>query len=513
MRAAPAAGSFLGHPKGLYVLAFTEMWERFSYYGMRALLIFYLTEKLLLSDTASFAIYGSYTSLVFATPILGGLLADRYLGFRKAVTLGGLFMIAGHLGLASLETPIAADLQVALRLQLFYLSLALLIVGVGLFKPNVTTMVAELYPPGSALKDSAFTIFVCGINLGAMSAALVCGYVGHEYGWGYGFAIAALGIGIGLLVFARGQRQSAGHRQPSGCAGAARYHSMGNDASGVDSRWLADRGAAAVAARAGRSLGYGMAAVFILVAGWSLVNAVTRLQAVERDRFFASLALMAVWIVAAAFIEQEGSSINLFTERMVDRRIALPGAAGEIEIRTAQLLATPAFLLILGSPFFAWAWRYLALRKRNPPTTVKFALSLLMLAGGFGVLTLGISSPDENGRVALVWLLLLYAFFAAGTLLIIPAGLAAITQLAARGAVGFMMGFWLLSNAMGNFLSARIASRSSLDTLASLPAATSQQLLMHYQDFFGNLALVALVLGLAVLLSTSLIRRWMHGVT
>ena len=207
--------TILGHPKGLFVLSFTEMWERFSYYGMRALLIFYLTEKLLLGDADSFAIYGSYTALVFATPILGGLLADRYLGFRRAVTMGGLFMIAGHLGLAVLETSLAAPLGLAQQLQLFYLSLALLIVGVGLFKPNVTTMVAELYPADSALKDSAFTIFVCGINLGAMSAALICGYVGHRYGWGYGFATAALGIGVGLAVFAEGAAtcQASGYRR------------------------------------------------------------------------------------------------------------------------------------------------------------------------------------------------------------------------------------------------------------------------------------------------------------
>ena len=208
-----------GHPRGLYVLFMTEMWERFSYYGMRALLIFYLTQHFLFTDNKAFLIYGAYTSLVYLTPVIGGILADRYLGSKKAVTFGAILLVLGHFGMA-FEGPAAianGDGSIErnpVYLQIFYLSLALIISGVGFLKANISTIVGALYEQGDPRRDSGFTIFYMGINVGAFLGALVAGWLGQTYGWSYGFGAAGLGMLAGLAVFRRGQPSLMGHAEP-----------------------------------------------------------------------------------------------------------------------------------------------------------------------------------------------------------------------------------------------------------------------------------------------------------
>ena len=196
-------GTFLGHPKGLFICFLTEMWERFSYYGMRALLILYLTKHWEFTDTTSYLIYAAYTSLVYITPVLGGMLADQILGSKKAVTFGAILLVFGHLGMAIENSE-----------QIFYLSLALIVSGVGYLKPNISTMVGALYEEGDSRRDSGFTIFYMGINIGAFTATLLCGYLGEEIGWAYGFGAAGIGMLFGLMIFLWGQKYLAGLAEP-----------------------------------------------------------------------------------------------------------------------------------------------------------------------------------------------------------------------------------------------------------------------------------------------------------
>lgn len=517
-------GTFLGHPRGLYVLALTEMWERFSYYGMRALLVFFLTERFLFSDRLSFTVYGSYTALVYIAPILGGLLADGYLGCSRAVTFGGVLMIAGHFGLALDDLLFAAapaGVQVAggAQLQLFYLSLAFLIAGVGLLKPNISTMVGGLYPREGHLRDSGFTLFVLGINFGATISAVACGYLGQKYGWGYGFGLAGLGIFLGLTVFLRGHEHLNGLGRPPDPASlkAPLWVGLSRQSIIVLAVVLAV-GVIWQLVQMLDALGYIVAATFVVATLGALVHASRHLGGHERRQLYAAIMLMSVWIVFAALIEQMGSSINLFTERVVDRQVSFSAAAlwsgaggGGLQLQSAQLQGLLPFLIIVISPFFAWLWGYLEGRGRNPSTPAKFALALLFLAAGYASITAGTFWPDARGQVHILWLCLLYFFFAIGDLLIVPVGLSAITKLATHQVVGFMMGLWMLSVAIGNYFAALIAGFSAVDLPAQF-GAQDEGMLGHYQRFFGCLALGSLVAGVLALLAMPMIRRWMGGV-
>ncbi|MGB2388811.1 MAG: peptide MFS transporter, partial [Henriciella sp.] len=221
-------GTFLGHPKGLFVLFFAEMWERFSYYGMRALLIFYLTKHFLFSDNAAYGIYAAYTTLVYITPVIGGVLADRYLGQRKAVLWGAVLLVLGHSGLAYEGPSLSPGEQPAeFTMNVFYFSLALIIAGVGFLKANISTIVGELYPRTDTRRDSAFTIFYVGINLGAAAGALLAGYLGETYGWSYGFGAAGIGMLFGLIIFVLGKPALKGAGEPRDPALLARPLIMG----------------------------------------------------------------------------------------------------------------------------------------------------------------------------------------------------------------------------------------------------------------------------------------------
>ncbi len=500
-----AGSQLFGHPKGLYVLALTEMWERFSFYGMRALLVFFLTQRFQFSDQAAFAVYGSYAALVYISPVLGGLLADRYLGFSRAVVFGGLLMVCGHFGLAAEDLLLAP--HGSAQAQVFYLSLAFLIAGVGLFKPNISTMVGGLYPDNGHLRDSGFTVFVWGINFGAAISAVVCGYVGQKYGWGYGFGTAGLGILLGLGIFVGGQRHLKGIGAPPDPAALGRRLRGGVRLESAI--YLATLLAIFGVWRLVQMpvLGYVVGASFVIATAGSIAYAYRHLELVRRQQLFAALALMGVWVCFAALIEQTGSSINLFTERVVDRSLKIAGASGAYEMRSAQLQGLLPFLVILLSPLFAWLWGYLERRHLNPSTPVKFALSLLFLGAGYAAVFIGMLPADGSVSVPLVWLLVLYGLFAIGDLLIVPVGLSATTKLTTARLVGFMMGLWMLSVAIGNFLSAGIAGRSAVAVHSAAAVVFAR-----YREFFGVLALLSGALGGIVWTLAPQIRRWMHSV-
>src|SRR5690606_26009865 len=296
------------HPRGLYVLFFTEMWERFSYYGMRALLIFYMTRHFLFGDERAYATYGSYTALVYATPVLGGWLADRLLGFRRAVILGAVLMAAGHFAMAFEQ------------LQIFYLALGFLIVGNGFFKPNISSIVGRLYPEGDPRRDSGFTIFYMGINLGAGAAPLLCGYVGETYGWDWGFGLAGVGMLLGLMVFLQGQRHLG---EAAEAPDRARLRER--PVPGINREWLTYLGALGLVIVAwqlvqiSQLVGSLLSGVGALVSALLIYYLVRKVDKVERDRLIVALVLTLFSMVFWAFFEQAGSSINLFTDRNVDR--------------------------------------------------------------------------------------------------------------------------------------------------------------------------------------------------
>jgi proton-dependent oligopeptide transporter, POT family len=501
--------TFLGHPKGLYVLALAEMWERFSYYGMKALLVFFLISRFGYSDELSFATYGTYTALVYLSPILGGLVADRYLGFTKCVTLGAILMTLGHAGLALDDFVFGAGVAGVIvpgQLPLFHFSLACLIVGVGLLKPNISAMVGELYPKEGYLRDSGFTVFIWAVNFGATISALICGYLGQTYGWGYGFGVAGIGILFGLAVFLGGQKHLRGIGLPPD---AARLRAPAW--AGMSQETLIYIATALCVllvwplSRMVNALGYVVGFAFVIVAVALAVYGFKRLGQIERQQLFAATMLMTIWVAFVALIEQTGSSVALFTERVIDRR------AGGVEFRSAQLQALLPFLVIVLAPVFAWLWGFLERRRLNPSTPAKFAQSVMLLGVGYGAVTLGALWPNEAGKLHMVWLFLLYLFFAIGDLFIVPVGLSAVTKLATRTIIGLMMGLWMLSIAIGNFFAAAIAKTSAVDPVLArtLPAS---ELLSHYQGFFGYLTLASFALGFVALLFTPAIRKWMHGV-
>jgi POT family proton-dependent oligopeptide transporter len=494
--------SLLGHPRGVYVLALTEMWERFSYYGMRALLVFFMTDRFAFSDSRSFTVYGSYTALIYVSPLIGGLLADRYLGAAKAVTWGAVLMILGHLGLAAEDAPFTV--AGPMRLQVFYASLAFLVVGVGLLKPNVSTMVGGLYPREGASRDAGFTLFVCGVTFGASLSAITCGYLGQTYGWAYGFGLAACGMLLGLVTFKTGQKhlRHVGRPPDPPAPGALIRPRISREAASIVCV-IASVVAVWPMLQMFDVLGYVVGSSFAAAAGGLLLFGAFRLERQQRRQLIAMLLLMSIWICFAALVEQAGSSINLFTERVIDRQV------GASVIRSAQLQGLLPLLNLCFAPLFIGLWRHLDARGIDMPTPMKFALSLVFLSLGYTCLWIGALVPDQAGRVHLAWLAVLYACFALGDLLILPVGLSAITRLAPAKVLGLVMALWMLANGIGNYLAALIARSSALPPSITLdPIAT----LAHGRAFFGALALLALVLALLALAIAPLTQRLMHEV-
>lgn len=447
---APQA-TFLGHPRGLATLFFTEMWERFSFYGMRALLILFMTasaaEGGLGYETASAgAVYALYTSLVYLMGLPGGWLADRFLGQRRAVFWGGVAIAAGQFTLA---IPSGAS---------FFPGLLLVVLGTGLLKPNVSAIVGQLYAPDDERRDAGFSIFYMGINIGAFAAPLVCGYVGEKIDWHLGFGIAGLGMIFGLAQYALGGRHL-------GTAGLR--HSTSEDP--------------AVAAAARKKLWVGIGVVLALVAlvaalvafgglkltpegvadtfgvvllvftvvffAWLLVGG--RWTAVERNRLLAILALF----LAAAFFwgayEQAGSSLNLFARDTTDRVIL------GYEFPASWFQWVPALFVIIQAPLFAWMW--VRLGNRQPSSPIKFSLGLIFVGLGFVVLVAAAWLSATGMKVGPQWLLATYFLHVVGEMCLSPVGLSTVTKLAPERVAGLMMGVWFLAAAVGNYLGGRVA--------------------------------------------------------
>jgi POT family proton-dependent oligopeptide transporter len=479
---------FAGHPKGLYVLFFAEMWERFSYYGMRALLILYLVRHWLYSDGEANLIYGAYTSLVYITPVLGGYLADRYLGQRKAVLFGavlltiGQFMMAIH-GDGGQNDP---------TLNVFWLALAFIIVGSGFLKANISVIVGQLYPRTDVRRDGAYTIFYMGINVGAAIGTIIAGYLGETYGWGLGFGAAGVGMLLGLVVFVlyRPLLQGRGEA-PNPARLSERVLGF------LKLEWfLYLLGIAAVAGIWFLIQYQGFYGWLLLIMGTMLLLYVLyeafKLDSQARDRIFAIIFLIALQPVFWGLFEQAGGSLNLFTDRYVDRGGVPPSLFQSIN---------PIYIILLG-PLFAWLWTTLGRKGIEPSTPAKFGLALIQLGFGFLVLNWGAGYAGVDGRIPVLFLFLIYLFHTTGELCLSPVGLSAMNRLAPRHMASLIMGAWFFATAGGNFVAGKIGEMTGGESGTMSKEGTL--------EIYWTIGLIAIGIGVAVVLVGFLIKKLMH---
>ena len=495
---------WFGHPKGLYICFLTEMWERFSYYGMRALLIFYLTQHFLFSDDRAFLIYGAYTSLVYMAPLIGGALADRYLGMGKAVTFGAILLVLGHFGMAFEGPPAEAAAngvdQHPLYTQIFYLSLSLIVVGVGFLKPNISTIVGALYPVHDARRDAGFTIYYMGINIGAFASSILCGWLGQTHGWKYGFGLAGIGMLAGLIIFLRGQKYFGGVANPSqpqlliqpGLPGLNREQSIYvGGILMVAVVWILVQYQAVV----GTLLGLSGLGVTLFLAYYAVKHCTVE----ERDRLAVAAVLIFFSVIFWALFEQAASSLNLFTDRAVNRNVF----GWEVPAAVFQSV-NPAFIFIF-APLLSILWPRLAKRGIEPNTPQKFAIAIALVGFGYLVLVFGSSIAGPTG-IALIWIFLLYWFHTMGELCLSPVGLSMITKLSVQRIVGFMMGVWFLASASANFIAALIAKATAVEPA---PGQTAVDVAL---EVYTQVGLLAIGISVVLLLLAPALKKRMHGV-
>ncbi|WP_426267603.1 peptide MFS transporter [Sphingomonas sp. LHG3443-2] len=471
---------FAGHPKGLYMLFFAEMWERFSYYGMRALLIFYLTKHWLFADDKANLIYGAYTSLVYITPVLGGYIADRYLGQRKAVLFGGLLLAIGHSLMAVEGTGGQSDATI----NVFWAALAFIIVGSGFLKANISVMVGQLYNLTDVRRDGAYTIFYMGINVGAALGTILVGYLGETIGWGYGFGLAGIGMLTGLIVFVLGKKAL------NGAGEAPRPLNKGLEYS------LYGVGFAAVAVIWGLVRYQDVIQGLLVVSGVALLGYVLyesfKLPKEPRERMFAILFLISLNPLFWGLFEQAGGSMNLFTDRFVDR--------GAVPASLFQSI-NPIFIMIM-APIFAGLWVTLGRRGKEPSAPAKFGLALAQMGLANLVLVYGAEAYGVLAMTPVILVLAYYFFATTAELCLSPVGLSAMNRLAPKFLASLIMGAWFYMTAVGNFVAGKIG-----EATGGHDGEMSKQGLLDVYEMFGW---ISVGVAVVVLLLSPIVKRWMH---
>lgn len=514
---------FLGHPKGLYVCFFTEMWERFSFYGMKALLLLYLTKYHLFTDEHGYNLVGAYGGLVYAMPVIGGLIADRWLGMRKAVVFGGLLLVLGHLGMAIEGHPATSAGGVVTRdagaLQVFYFSLALIILGVGFLKPNISTIVGKLYAENDPRRDSGFSLFYAGINIGATVSGVLCGWLGETYGWGWGFGAAGIGMLAGLANFLYGQKHLHGHAEPPDPA-ALRRRVFG---------FVTREQLIYLVSLAGLVVIWGLiqahSLFLVLVPGWfepspvllamHLVAACllggilwfmfARCTKVQREQMAAVLVFIVLCLIFFTLYEQTYGSWVLFSDRVMNHR-----ALG-VEWNASELTSLGAVFILVLAPIFAWLWPRLEARGWNPSKPAKSAYGLILAGASFLVLVWSARHPEANGLTGIWWFVLAYFVLEVGEMLLSPIGLSAVTELSVPSVVGLMMGGWFLGTSYSEVLAAQLGKLSAIE-IPEGEVLNVAEALARYDELFVFSAQIGIACGLVALALTPLIRRWMHGV-
>ncbi len=471
---------FAGHPKGLYMLFFAEMWERFSYYGMRALLIFYLTKHWLFADDKANLSYGAYTSLVYITPVLGGYIADRYLGQRKAVLFGGLLLAIGH----SLMAVEGNGGQTDPAINVFWAALAFIIVGSGFLKANISVMVGQLYNLTDVRRDGAYTIFYMGINVGAALGTILVGYLGETIGWGYGFGLAGIGMLAGLIVFVLGKKAL------NGAGEAPRPLNKGLEYS------LYGIGFAAVAVIWGLVQYQDVIQGLLVVSGIALLGYVLyesfQLPKEPRERMFAILFLISLNPLFWGLFEQAGGSMNLFTDRFVDR--------GAVPASLFQSI-NPIFIMIM-APLFAALWVTLGRRGKEPSAPAKFGLALAQMGLANLVLVYGAEAYGVLAMTPVILVLAYYFFATTAELCLSPVGLSAMNRLAPKFLASLIMGAWFYMTAVGNFVAGKIG-----EATGGHDGEMSKQGLLDVYEMFGW---ISVGVAVVVLLLSPIVKRWMH---
>ncbi|MXV37274.1 MFS transporter [Flavobacteriaceae bacterium Ap0902] len=489
-----------GHPAGLYTLFFTEMWERFSYYGMRALLTIFLTAELAtggfgMNRTESLTIYGIFTGLVYLTPLIGGWFADNIMGQRKTIFIGGLTMAIGQLLLAlGASNEIFGDLVT--KQQIFYLGLGVLILGNGFFKPNISTIVGDLYDNDDPRKDGGFTIFYMGINIGAFLSPFIAGTLGEKVGWPYGFLAAAIGMLVGVIWFY--------FKQPTlGTLGMSPKAEKANRISLIAKDWIDILLYTAV----------NFIFVFAVMWFWGVTSDMVHTIVMwvlgiagagflglsvfkgtngptEWTRVFVILILAFFNIVFWAGFEQAGGTFNLFADENTNRVV------GGFEIPTTWFQNINPIAIVTLAPLFSILWIKLDKRKLNPRTPIKFALSMFIGAIAFYIMSIASNNAEGGNLVSPMWLVVVYVLLTIGELMLSPIGLSMVTKLSPHKIVSVMMGVWMASFALGNFL-----------------AATLEAILVKYDfSLYPFIAGLMLASGILLVLLSPILNKFMKGI-
>ncbi|WP_459789002.1 peptide MFS transporter [Alteriqipengyuania sp. 357] len=481
----------LGHPKGLYVLFFAEMWERFSYYGMRALLVLYLVKHWLYSDGGASLIYGAYTSLVYITPVLGGWLADRYLGQRKAVLYGAVLLTAGHFFMAFEGDGSGYANDPALNI--FWLALALIIVGSGFLKANISVIVGQLYPRTDVRRDSAYTIFYIGINLGAAAGTIIAGYLGETIGWAYGFGAAGIGMLLGLVVFVLGKPLLRGQGEPPVPA------KLKEKVAGINLEWMLYAVGLVGVAVIWALIQFQEAIGWILLASGAalllyVLKEAFKLDNDSRDRVFAMICIILLMPLFWGLFEQAGGSVNLFTDRYVDRQGVPTSLFQSIN---------PIYIILLG-PLFAGLWQFLGKRGWEPNTYAKMGLGIVQMGLAFIVLVLGANASGADALVPVLFIFLFYLLSTTGELCLSPVGLSAINRLSVRHMASLMMAAFFFGTAGGNYVA------GFMGTLMGEGGEGGEITRQGALDVYWSMGLVAAGIGAFVVLISPLVKKLMH---
>lgn len=486
------------HPKALFVLFMVELWERFSYYGMRALLVLYMIADLAdnaqggfqFEDAKAYGIYGAYGALVYLTPILGGYFADKMMGFRKAILWGAILMALG-------QFTLFMDNQTT-----FYLGLGLLVIGNGFFKPNISSMIGRFYPDGDPRRDGAFTIFYMGINIGAFLAPLTCGAIGESFGWKYGFLSAGLGMLVGWLIFYIFQIRGAFEENGLPPEGVKDLKIAG--ISGNIFPYIATLGMIPILwglIVQNDIMDYLLLTVGLGVIGYLLAVIAPKYPKEQKQRIWVIVILLIFTTIFWTFFELAGSAVNVFTERNVNKSVL------GMEFQTTFFQSINPLFIMIFAPVFSWLWIKLSKADKEPAAPYKFTFGLVLLGCGFLVLNLGKASAVE-GLVPAIFLIMLYLLHTLGELALSPVGLSLVTKLAPREIVGFLMGIWFLSSSIAHQLGKTIANLTAIDPSSSTP----QESLDLAMGVFNNIGFFAIGSGVLLFLLAPMISKWMHGI-
>ncbi|MCK6447123.1 MAG: peptide MFS transporter [Planctomycetes bacterium] len=506
----PAQGhegpTLLGHPAGLFVLFFAELWERFCYYGMRALLALYIAQAFFSeldpesAQSSASASYGGFTAMVYALGIFGGSVADRILGYRRTIVLGGLFIAAGEF---FLMVPKGAHFGFEQK-EIFFFGLALLIVGNGLFKPNISSLVGKLYKQGDPRRDGGFTIFYMGINIGAAIAPVACqafaAYMGTDGkpDYRYGFALAGAGMLLGLVCFWAFIRVLGDQGlPPKGKEG------FGPILMVILGGIIVAPGVYALLSLKEDAVGYILYACFAAIAVF-LISVGLKEEKAQRERLYVLVLLLFLNCVFWIGFEQAGNSLNFFAEKQLE-----PFRVGAWAMPGPWWQSVNAVLIVLFGPIFSWLWVALDKKNLNPSIPAKFGLGFCGMGLGFLVINQGIGSASAAGLVMWYFLLGLYVVHTLGELCLSPVGLSMVTKLAPARMTGMVMGAWFISIATGNFIAGKVSSWAAEEAGKAADALGKVQ---AYGHVFQYMIYLGLGVGIGVILLSRVMNKWMHGV-